>query len=91
VDVLRKLVIRAQAGDLEAYGRVTQATQAMAYASARGVLRDPALAEDAAQEAFLRAFRHLRRLDVCRMAAPRRDHGLDERTAIVPEDAAAAR
>lgn len=63
MDVLRELVIRAQAGDLEAYGHVVEATQAMAYAAARGVLRDSALAEDAAQEAFLRAFRQLRRLE----------------------------
>lgn len=63
MDVLRDLVIRAQAGDLDAYGRVVQATQAMAYAAARGVLRDSALAEDATQEAYLRAFRQLRRLD----------------------------
>jgi RNA polymerase sigma factor (sigma-70 family) len=35
----------------------------MAYAVARGVLRDPALAEDAAQEAYLRAFRRIRDLE----------------------------
>ena len=63
MDVLRDLVIRAQAGDLDAYGRVVQATHAMAYAAVRGVLRDSALAEDATQEAYLRAFRQLRRLD----------------------------
>jgi RNA polymerase sigma factor (sigma-70 family) len=61
--MLNELVARAQAGDLEAYGRVVEATQTMAYAVARGVLRDPSLAEDAAQEAYLRAFRRLRDLD----------------------------
>ncbi len=57
------LVVRAQAGDLEAFGRLVRATQAMAYAVARGVLRDSSLAEDAAQEAYLRAFRRLRDLE----------------------------
>ena len=61
--MLNELVARAQAGDLEAYGRVVEATQSMAYAVARGVLRDHGLAEDAAQEAYLRAFRRLRDLD----------------------------
>ena len=60
---LNELVARAQAGDLEAYGRVVEATQTMAYAVARGVLRDQGLAEDATQEAYLRAFRRLRDLD----------------------------
>ena len=56
-------VQRARGGDLEAYGRVVEATQAMVHAVARSVLRDPALAEDAAQEAYLRAFHRLRELD----------------------------
>jgi RNA polymerase sigma-70 factor (ECF subfamily) len=59
MDLLNHLVVQAQAGDLEAYGRLVRETQQMAYAVARGVLRDPALAEDAAQEAFVRAFRRL--------------------------------
>ena len=56
---LNDLVERAQKGDLKAYGRLVEATQTMAYAVALRVLRDPGLAEDAAQEAFLRAFRRL--------------------------------
>jgi RNA polymerase sigma factor (sigma-70 family) len=59
---LTKLVRQAQAGDLEAFGRLVAATQRMAYAVARSVLRD-GRAEDAAQEAYLRAFRRLRTLD----------------------------
>jgi RNA polymerase sigma-70 factor, ECF subfamily len=55
----RELVVRAQHGDLEAFGRLVRETQTMAYAVAKGVLRDTTLAEDAAQEAFVRAFRHL--------------------------------
>ena len=46
-------------GDVEAYGRLVEATQAMAYAVALGVLRDPTLAQDAMQQAYLRAFRRL--------------------------------
>ena len=37
---LDDLVVRAQAGDVDAYGRLVQATQVMAYAVALGVLRD---------------------------------------------------
>jgi RNA polymerase sigma-70 factor (ECF subfamily) len=53
------LVARARAGDVDACGRLVQTTQTMAYAVARTVLHDPALAEDAAQQAYLRAFRRL--------------------------------
>jgi RNA polymerase sigma-70 factor (ECF subfamily) len=53
------LIRRARDGDLDAYAELVRATQRMAYAVARGVLRDPAMAEDAAQEAYLRAFRQL--------------------------------
>jgi RNA polymerase sigma-70 factor, ECF subfamily len=60
---LDDLVTRARAGDLDACGRLVQATQTMAYAVAVGVVRDRALAEDAVQEAYLRAFRRLRDLD----------------------------
>jgi|RhiMetdeSRZDD1v2_1073273.scaffolds.fasta_scaffold05030_4 RNA polymerase sigma-70 factor, ECF subfamily len=60
---LRELVNRAQSGDFEAFGRLIAATQTMAYAVARGVLRDAGLAEDAAQEAYLRAFRTISDLE----------------------------
>jgi len=59
VEQINNLVIRAKAGDLDACGRLVQATQAMVYAVARGVLRDPEMAQDATQEAYLRAFRCL--------------------------------
>jgi RNA polymerase sigma-70 factor, ECF subfamily len=61
--LLPETVARAQAGDLEAYGRLVRSTQLMAYAVALRVLRDPAQAEDAIQEAYLRAFRRLCDLD----------------------------
>jgi len=54
-----QLVGAAQAGDIDAYGRLVQATQKMAYAVALGVLRDRAAAQDAVQQAYLRAFRRL--------------------------------
>ena len=59
MEPLHDLIHRARAGDLEAFGSLVRSTQAMAYAVARGVLRDGAAAEDAAQEAYLRAFRRL--------------------------------
>jgi hypothetical protein len=55
MDPLNDLVARAQDGDLEAFGELVRATQVMAYAVALGVLRDRSTAEDAAQEAYLRA------------------------------------
>ena len=60
---LSNLVDRARTGDLEAYGQVVDATQVMAHAVARSVLRDAALAEDAAQEAYIRAFHRLGELE----------------------------
>jgi RNA polymerase sigma-70 factor (ECF subfamily) len=57
------LVILARAGDLEAYGLLVRTTQPMAYAAAVSVLRDSGLAQDATQEAYLRAFRRLADLD----------------------------
>ena len=59
MESLNDLVVAAQAGDMDAYGRLVQATQTMAYAVAVGVLRDPVVAQDAAQQAYLRAFRRL--------------------------------
>ena len=56
---LNTLVEQAQSGDLNAYARLVGATQKMVYAAALHVLRDPGLAEDAAQDAYLRAFRRL--------------------------------
>jgi RNA polymerase sigma-70 factor (ECF subfamily) len=63
METLNDLISRARGGDLDAYGGVVQATQRMAYAVALGVLRERSLAEDAAQEAYLRAFRRLADLD----------------------------
>ncbi len=63
MDPQTDLVLRARAGDVDAFAELVHATQAMVYAVARSVLRDPALAQDAAQQAYLRAFRRLRDLE----------------------------
>lgn len=59
MEPLDEIVSRARTGSLEAYGLLIQATQRMSYAAALRVLRNPSLAEDATQEAYLRAFRRL--------------------------------
>src|SRR5215510_13891482 len=59
MDPLAPDVVAAQAGDVDAYGRLVGATQMMAFAVAKGVLREPSLAQDAVQQAYLRAFRRL--------------------------------
>ena len=60
---LSEAVTLSATGDLDAYAGVVRATQRMAFAAAHTVLRDPGLAEDATQEAFLRAFKRLHQLD----------------------------
>jgi len=61
-DCLTDLVTAARAGDVAAYGRLIHATQAMSLAVAVSVLRDSGSAEDAVQEAYLRAYRRLEHL-----------------------------
>jgi RNA polymerase sigma factor (sigma-70 family) len=63
MEQLNDVVTRAKAGDLDAYSRLVQATQVMTYAVALGILRDPDMAQDATQEAYLRAFRRLADLE----------------------------
>jgi RNA polymerase sigma-70 factor (ECF subfamily) len=53
------LVRRAKAGDREAFGGLVDRFQAPVYRVVRGILSDPADAEDVAQEAFLRAYESL--------------------------------
>jgi len=59
MDQITADVVAAQAGDVEAYGRLVRATQMMAFAVARGVLRETSLTQDAVQQSYLRAFRRL--------------------------------
>ena len=60
---LTDLVVKAQGGDVEAYARLVEATQRMVQGVAFSVLRDSTAAQDAAQQAYLRAFRRLRDLE----------------------------
>jgi RNA polymerase sigma factor (sigma-70 family) len=63
IDYVGGLVVAARAGDVAAYGKLVRATQAMSLAVALSILRERAGAEDAVQEAYLRAFRTLRHLE----------------------------
>jgi RNA polymerase sigma factor (sigma-70 family) len=56
---LAEIVIAARSGDLQAFARLIELTQGMAYALAMGVLRKPADAEDVVQDAYVRAFKRL--------------------------------
>jgi RNA polymerase sigma factor (sigma-70 family) len=62
MDNLTTLVLAAQSGDLDAFGRVVERFQQMAYAVAYTVVGDAHLAEDAAQEAFIEAYLSLPKL-----------------------------
>jgi len=59
VEELRSLVVRGRAGDLDAFGEIVRRFQDMAYGYAYAILGDFHLAEDAAQEAFIEAYRCL--------------------------------
>ncbi|MFB3042120.1 MAG: sigma-70 family RNA polymerase sigma factor, partial [Candidatus Poribacteria bacterium] len=59
---LKSLIISAQAGDLDAFGAIVRQFQDMAVGYAYSILGDFHLAEDAAQEAFIGAYRDLRTL-----------------------------
>jgi RNA polymerase sigma factor (sigma-70 family) len=56
---LTEVVARAKSGQVDAFERLVGATHAMAQAVAFNVLRDVSLAQDAVQEAYLRAFRRI--------------------------------
>jgi RNA polymerase sigma-70 factor (ECF subfamily) len=55
------LVARAQNGDAAAFGELVDRHRAAVYRAALAVLRSHADAEDAAQDAFVSAYRHLHR------------------------------
>ena len=62
MEELRSLVVRTQSGDVAAYGEIVRRFQDMAYGYAYAILGDFHLAEDAAQEAFVQAYRDLKQL-----------------------------
>ena len=62
-----RLIAAAQSGDTAACGRLIELHQQRVFRTARAILGNDADAQDAAQEAFLGAFRHLASFD------PKRD------------------
>jgi RNA polymerase sigma factor (sigma-70 family) len=62
MDSLESLILRAREGDADAYAAVVWRFQDMAVGYAYALLRDFQSAEDAAQEAFLEAYRNLEKL-----------------------------
>jgi len=64
VNNLPTLVTQAQAGDPQAYGALIRRFQNMAFGYAYAILQDVQTAEDAAQEAFVEAYRCLPRLEI---------------------------
>lgn len=59
MEKLKSLVTRSRSGDVDAYGEIVRRFQDMAYGYAYSILGDFHLAEDAAQEAFVEAYRCL--------------------------------
>ena len=56
----KTLITAAQKGDVSAFNQLVRAYQALAYRTAYRVIGDSAAAEDATQNAFISAFKHLR-------------------------------
>lgn len=70
LDAVRALTLRAKAGDGEAYGELVRRYQDAAYRLALRITLRAQDAEDAAQEAFVRAYQALTRFDVDRPFGP---------------------
>lgn len=64
------LVRKAREGDTESFGEIVRRYQNLVYATAIQIVKDPALAEDVAQDAFVAAFRSLRDLRADRSFPP---------------------
>ncbi len=58
-----ELIRRTRAGDRRAYGELVERYRAAVVRRAQAILRDPGAAEDAAQEAFVRAYAYLNSYD----------------------------
>lgn len=65
-ELARQLIAAAQSGDTAAFGRLVELHQQRVFRTARAILGNDADAQDAVQEAFLRAFRHLGSFDAKR-------------------------
>jgi RNA polymerase sigma-70 factor (ECF subfamily) len=55
------LILRSQAGELDAFNQLVEKYQSQVYNLARRMLGDPDMAADASQEAFLNAYEHIDR------------------------------
>jgi len=55
----QELIVNASRGDLNAFNELVLAYQNIAYTHARNLLGDPDLADDAAQESFIKIFQKL--------------------------------
>jgi RNA polymerase sigma-70 factor (ECF subfamily) len=66
MDQEQSWITMAKNRDTDAFGRLVEAYQSAVYNLAHRMLGDPYEAEDAAQETFLRAYRHLDRYDPSR-------------------------
>ena len=64
------LVVRARSGELEAFDRLMQLYEVRVRRIAVALLNEPGDAADAAQEAFLRVYRSLARVDITRPFDP---------------------
>jgi RNA polymerase sigma factor (sigma-70 family) len=62
MDSLQSLILRTRRGDADAYAEIVRLFQDMAVGYGYAILRDFESAEDAAQEAFLEAYRNLSNL-----------------------------
>src|ERR1044071_5820168 len=62
MESLKSLILRTRGGDEDAYGEIVRRFQDMAVGYGYAMLRDFQSAEDAAQEAFLEAYRSLSNL-----------------------------
>jgi len=57
------LILRCQAGEKQAYGELVNIYMKRAYYTALGLIGSPEAAMDLSQEAFIRAYRAIKRLD----------------------------
>jgi RNA polymerase sigma-70 factor (ECF subfamily) len=61
-----ELIQQALQGDIDAWGEIVRRYKSAVFGVALGILGNPADAEDAAQDAFIRAFENLHRYDLKR-------------------------
>jgi len=59
----RRLILKCQRGEKQAYGKLVNKYMKRAYYTALGLIGSPEAAMDLSQEAFIRAYRAIKRLD----------------------------